>query len=57
MSSTRVTSLCLALGLLMAGNAYSAVEPVSWLLEQVRVGEATHNRGADQQFALLPLSG
>lgn len=43
MSSTRVTSLCLALGLLMAGNAYSAVEPVSWLLEQVRVGEATHN--------------
>ncbi|HEH9417338.1 TPA: cellulose biosynthesis protein BcsC [Aeromonas sobria] len=43
MSSARVTAGCLALGLLMAGNAYSAVEPVSWLLEQVRVGEATHN--------------
>ncbi|MGL6553487.1 cellulose synthase complex outer membrane protein BcsC [Aeromonas jandaei] len=43
MSSTRVTSLCLVLGLLMSGQAQSAVEPVSWLLEQVRVGEATHN--------------
>ena len=43
MSSARVTAGCLVLGLLMAGNACSAVEPVSWLLEQVRLGEATHN--------------
>jgi len=43
MSSARVTPLCLALGLLMSSQAHSVVEPVSWLLEQVRVGEATHN--------------
>lgn len=43
MPSARVAAGCLVLSLLMAGNACSAVEPVSWLLEQVRLGEATHN--------------